>query len=456
MDPADDAYPEPVRLSGASRDGHLSIRGGSGGIGVQLEELTAGAEKLETLAGDLAAVEQEAGRILDQLCWADRQPPWSASGHIAAVRDGQWRVQASRAELHRISSQVRACMRDYQDAEWRANVGRTLGIAAMTETGLSWGTMAATGVPDRRVTENVIAMMQLAAPQVQAVNEHVPLVRDALMALVATFIPRQITLRKQEAVQVDLDTSPAGLLERLQEVEARGAGALEVLEVDNGGEKAYVVIVPGTQAAGRDAGGDNPFDEAGIVESMLYNSREVNEAVLAALDEAGAEKGAPVVAVGYSQGGIHAMNMAADPRVLEQYDVKYVLTAGSPVAGIKTREEVESLHLEHQADWVPGSDGAANPETRNRVTVSVDTPIAPGGDKGLGPGHRLGGYQDAARLVAASNDPSLVHSTAVLGAVLGAGGAATATRYSLTRAKGPSTTLAPPDPRAHERHLGGR
>ena len=456
MDLADETYPEPIRLSGASRDGHLSIRGGSGGIGVQLEELTAGAEKLEALAGDLAAVEQEAGRILDQLCWADRQPPWSASGHIAAVRAGQWRVQATRAELQRISSQVRACMRDYQDAEWRANVGRSLGIAAMTETGLSWGTMAATGVPDRRVTENVIAMLQLAAPQMQAVNHHAPLIRDSLMALVAGFIPRQITLRKQEAVQVDLDTSPAGLLARLQEVEARGAGAIEVLEVENGGERAYVVIVPGTQAAGRDAGGDNPFDEAGIVESMLYNSREVNEAVLAALDEAGAEKGASVVAVGYSQGGIHAMNMAADPRVLEQYDVTYVLTAGSPVAGITTREDVESLHLEHQADWVPGSDGAANPETRNRVTVSVDSPIEPGGDKGLGAGHRLGGYQDAARLVAASDDPSLVHSTAVLGGVLGAGGAATATRYSLTRAKGPSTTLVPPDPRSHERHLGGR
>ncbi|WP_314212839.1 hypothetical protein [Pseudarthrobacter equi] len=456
MDLADGAYPEPVRLTGASRDGHLSIRGGSGGIGVQLEELTAGAEKLEALASDLIVVEQEAGRILDQLCWADRQPPWSASGHIAAVRDGQWRVQASRAELQRISSQVRACMRDYQDAEWRANVGRSLGFAAMTETGLSWATMAATGVPDRRVTENVIAMMQLAAPQVQAVNEHAPLIRDALMALVATFIPRDITLRKQETVQVDLDTSPGGLLARLQEVEARGTGAIEVLEVDNGGETAYVVIVPGTQAAGKDAGGDNPFDEAGIVESMLYDSREVNEAVLAALGEAGAEKGAPVVAVGYSQGGIHAMNMAADPRVLAQYDVKYVLTAGSPVAGITTREDVESLHLEHQADWVPGSDGAPNPETRNRVTVSVDTPIEPGGDKGLGPGHRLSGYEDAARLVAASDDPSLVYSTAVLGGVLGAGGAATATRYSLTRAKAPSTTLAPPDPRSHERHLGGR
>ena len=41
-----------------------------------------------------------------------------------------------------------------------------------------------------------------------------------------------------------------------------------------------------------------------------------------------------MVAVGYSQGGIHAMNLAADELFLNEYDMKYVLTAGSPVGGI--------------------------------------------------------------------------------------------------------------------------
>ncbi|MEV7635099.1 hypothetical protein AB0N71_02860 [Pseudarthrobacter enclensis] len=456
MELTDPSGQEGIRLHGAARDGDLTIRGGIGGIGVQLDELTAGAEKLEALASGLTAVEREAGRVLDQLCWVDRQPPWSASGHIAAVRESQWRVQAGRAELQRISSQVRACIRDYQDAEWRSNVGRSRGITAMTQIGFSWGTMMDTGVPDRRVMENIIAMMQLSAPQVQAVNSSAPFIRDGVMALVAGFIPRPIGIQREETVAVELDASPAGLIARIRETEARGPRFIEVLEVDNGGGEAYVVVLPGTQAEGRKAGGDNPFDEAGILEAMLYNSEDMDQALLAALEQAGAEPGAPVVVAGYSQGGIHAMNFAADARVLQQYDVRYVLTAGSPVAGVRTDEDVESLHLEHQADWVPGADGAANPETANRVTVFTDTPPEAGGDKGLGPGHRLTGYEDAARKVAASEDPSLVHSTAALGGVLGAGGIARATRFSLSRAKAPSTTLQPSDPRFHERHLGGR
>lgn len=448
---------ERITLFGPSRDGSLTIRGGSTGIMVQLEELTAGAEKLDALAGDLVVVEQEAGRVLDQLCWVDRQPAWSSVPHLTAVRNGQWRVQAARAELQRISSQIRACLRDYQDAEWRANVGRFFGITSIEDFSTSLTDIAVSGVPDRRTTEIIIAMLGLSAPSVRAGIEQAPFVRDSLMLLVANFIPRPVSVRQEETVKLELDASPAGLLDRIRELDARGAGSVEVLEVDQGGgAKAYVVVLPGTQAAGLRAGGDNPFDEAGIGEAMLYGSEEVNRAVLDALAAAGAERGADVVAVGYSQGGIHAMNLASDPRVLKEYDVQYVLTAGSPVGGIVPPEDVSSLHLEHRADWVPGSDGAANPETRNRVTVSIDTPAAAGEDKGLGPGHSVDGYQNAAVKVSDSSDPALVHSTAVLAGVLGAGGTATATRFSLSRAKAPGTVLAAPDPRAHGRGLGGR
>jgi hypothetical protein len=163
------------------------------------------------------------------------------------------------------------------------------------------------------------------------------------------------------------------------------------------------------------------------------------------------------VAVGYSQGGIHTMNMAADPRFLEDYDLRYVLTAGSPVAGISPAPGVQSLHLEHREDWVPGTDGAPNPETKERVTVGLtQTPRALEGEGILGPGHTLDTYQDGARLVSASSDPSLAASTAALGAVLGAGGTATATRFSLSRTKAPASNLQAADNRRQERGYGGR
>ena len=83
-------------------------------------------------------------------------------------------------------------------------------------------------------------------------------------------------------------------------------------------------------------------------------------------------------------------------------------------------------------------------------------PRAVEGEGGLGTGHALTTYQDGARLVSASSDPSLVQSTAALGAVLGAGGTATATRFSLSRSKAPTPHLHPTDLRRTERGHGGR
>ena len=288
--------------------------------------------------------------------------------------------------------------------------------------------------------------------------EQNPWVRDAVFGLASGFRPRHIEVQREEEVEVEFDASPAGLLDRIQQIEARGSGFIEVLEVANGPETAYVVVIPGTQSAGIRAGGSNPFDEAGIAEGMFYSSSEVNAAILEALEAAGAKKGAPVVAVGYSQGGIHAMNLAADPSFLSTYDLRYVLTAGSPVAGITPGAGVSSLHLEHEADWVPGSDGAPNPDTRNRVTVTMTNPATTpeGEDPGLGPGHRLSGYEEAARQVGDSKDPSLVQSMAVLGSVLGAGGAATATRFSFSKAPPPPVRVDRRDPFSGRPQPGAR
>jgi hypothetical protein len=253
---------------------------------------------------------------------------------------------------------------------------------------------------------------------------------------------------RKETLPIEFDGSPDALLERTRIIDERGEGYIEVIEVENGGQKVYVVAVPGTQSGGGVMGGGNPFDEAGIFEGLGHSSAEINVAVRQALQDAGAEKGAPVVAVGYSQGGIHAMNLAADDLFRSEYNMKYVLTAGSPVGGIAAGPGVSTLHLEHRQDWVPGGDATPGPDTRDRVTVTLNQPVrTPEGEKaGLGPGHRLSNYQEGARLVAASEDPSLVASTAVLGGVLGAGGTATATRYALSRSKPPEPQAAPEPP----------
>lgn len=423
-------------MAGQAREGSLSISGGVGGISVQLEELTAGARKLDDFAAILGAVEAEMHRIWEDLGGYYDGPRHIGTAALSSVWDAKVSVQTARAGLQHIGGQIRACLRAYEAAEWWADVGRFTGYLSPAELLDMQSNIATTGVLDRRAMEWLVSQSGMEHAVLKQGMAEGP-AQANLVSLLAAFAPRPLELRREETVPVDLDSSPAGLLERIRAIDARGAGFIEVIEVDNGGQSSYVVVVPGTQAAGFHAGGSNPFDEAGIVEGLFHGSAEVNAGVLAALKAAGAEKGAPVVAVGYSQGGIHAMNLAADPRLLREYELQYVLTAGSPVAGIIPEAGISSLHLEHVTDGVPGTDGEPNPDTRDRVTVSMYNNLRAGEGGILGDGHALTNYQEGARLVPASTNPSLVHSTAVLAGILGTGGAATATRFSLSRQDAP-------------------
>lgn len=447
----------PLELEGPAVDGGLEIRGGVGGITFQLEELLLGAGRLDALADELASVEAEVHRIWRELGTYQNLSRPSGTEALLSVGDAQGSVQAVREELQEIGKQVRASKQDYEAAEAWAGFARGLagGLTSAETLGRQAVDLGLGFVPNREVTELVagpLAMVALLAVSPErffialgvdlAAGRHiaaaVPLLTGVLGRSARILQPRPVTVDRKESLPLEFDGSAAALLERARIIGERGEGYVEVIEVDNGGQKAYVVVIPGTQAGG-EMGGANPFDEAGIAEGLGHQSAEVNAALLEALRAAGAETGAPVVAVGYSQGGIHAMNLAANELFLNDYDMKYVLTAGSPVGGIVPAADVSSLHLEHRQDWVPGTDGAPNPDARHRVTVTLGSPAttADGGEFGIGPGHRLSNYTGGARLVAESDDPSLVASTAVLAGVLGAGGTATATRFALTRTKLP-------------------
>ncbi|WP_307079759.1 hypothetical protein [Arthrobacter pascens] len=438
-----------IQPTGPVEDGSLEIRGGVGGISFQLEELMGGAEKLDDLADELSAVEVEARRIWEDLCPYQNDPRSTGTEALISVGEAQRSVQAVRMELQRISRDVRASKRDYESAETLANVARRRGIPSNDDLLDQITDYSVTGW----VNGSAMELLTGSVPLAMAAR---PLIRSLAEGALPMLKPRPVTVDRKESTPIEFDTSPAGLLERVRMIEARGDGYIEILEVDDGGQRAYVVVIPGTQTGG-ELGGTNPFDEAGIAEGLAYGSSEVTTAVREALRAAGAEKGSAVVAVGYSQGGVHAMNLAADELFLDEYDVKYVLTAGSPVGGIIPAAGISTLHLEHRADWVPGSDGMPSPDTRNRVTVTMDNLVwtPPGEDPGIGPGHRLSNYKEGARLVAVSDDPSLVASTAVLGGALGAGGAATATRFALSRPKAPEPQR-PVDPRRDTRGPGGR
>lgn len=434
-------------LSGPARDGNLVISGGIGGIAFQLEELAAGAAKLDQLAFALGDIEKELHSIWDELCQFQNEPRSTGTTALAAVWAAKGSAAAVRMQLQAISGKVSDCRRDYETAEGLSRTLSSLGMPHLPADYEQHADFWRTGFLNRH------AMESLVAESVTAIGP----IKRFLEEILPGFAPKPLTVMQEESLGIELDASPAGLLERIRLVGERGNGYIEVIEVQHDQRTAYVVVIPGTQMEDADSG-TNPFDLGGIAEGLGGHSAGVNAAVLRALQAAGAEEGAQVVAAGYSQGGIHAMNFAADELVRSRYNVEYVLTAGSPISRITPPPDVTTLHLEHRTDWVPGSDGSPNADAGNQVTVTMvnNLYVKTGEDVGLGPGHRLGGYEEGARLVAASADPSLVQSTAVLGGVLGAGGAAKATRFSLSRTGRPIPVMTQRVPHTSGREHGGR
>ncbi|KIA71117.1 hypothetical protein ANMWB30_41670 [Arthrobacter sp. MWB30] len=403
-------------------DGILGIRGGVGGISFQLEELVRGADRLDDIVGQLMSIEEEARRVQDALTPYLSDSYDSGCLAIDAVAESRKDIGRLRQDLCDVSASVRASHRDYATTEALNTRLHLLGPGAMMFPDPGHFLR-----PGRDLTEDIFNLVITPGLEAEPV---VGLVLGS--PLLAAFQPRPVSVAKVSESVEDVQPSMAESLRRLEKVYARNDGEIEVIEFDNDGSSSWMVLIPGTQPH---TPSTNPLDIQGIGEAVGYGSEEVIPAVAQALHEAGAGAGDQVVAVGHSQGGVHAMNLGRDKAFLSEFDLKFVLTAGAPVGGIVPEPGINSLHLEHVQDWVPGTDGHMNPDTKERVTVTltdhVQTPE--GEDPGLGPGHDQENYAKGAELVSASGDPSLLASTAAFAGVVGVGGAAKITRFKLTR-----------------------
>ncbi|WP_051476744.1 hypothetical protein [Arthrobacter sp. Br18] len=194
--------------------------------------------------------------------------------------------------------------------------------------------------------------------------------------------PVRITPPQDVGTSVPFEGTVGSLITRIAAVEERGPGTFEVLRTAGLEGPVYIVVLPGTQGSGLEAG--NPFVDAGNAEAVLLDSRYVGPAVARALEDSGAQPGDRLMVAGYSQGGLHAMNLAADSGLAATYDVGLVVTVGSPT-GWEGSVRTEYLHLEHANDAVHGVDAAPNPDEQHRVTVNLAHPVPK-----LGEGPRLG------------------------------------------------------------------
>ncbi|MFD1212197.1 hypothetical protein ACFQ36_09100 [Arthrobacter sp. GCM10027362] len=460
-----------------------TVSGGLGGAAFQWEELEDAAARLEAIADRVEQIRGEAAEVERELLEGRLAPvPGWFAVRMAVL--GAWSAMAQGArQIRELSDSVRQALRVYAAAEQAVRSGLDAVDRSTSWLTVPLGALGNEGRPTRDGAGRVLNN----APEALAVLLGLPpafaamVLRDARHGRVGSLpVPGRLApvlvaaansagllrtapitvAQAGPAGAVSVAPTPAGLLARAAAAEQAGPGHIEVVEVRKDGRNSWVVALPGTQGSGGPAATANPFDETGIAEALAADSRFVAEAVSRALAEAGAAPGEPVILAGYSQGGIHAMNLARNREFLSRHHVQYVLTAGSPVGDRRAAPGVKSLHLEHRQDWVAGADGVPNPDGRDQVTVTltgrVETPA--GGAAGLGPGHNFGNYMSAARALELSPDPSVADTASIIAGTL-AGATARRQVFRLTRQPAvPDRTAAPPGPpRAAEaaRRSGG-
>lgn len=179
------------------------------------------------------------------------------------------------------------------------------------------------------------------------------------------------------ALHATLTETPLTLADNLARIgdlrSGSDVGQLEILRhdtmVDGQVQRSWSVIIRGTQKwLPLQA---NPQD-------MLTNLQEVGgevsasrTAVLTAMELAGIRADEPVEIIGHSQGGIVAAAIAVDQAVLRTYNVRGVVTAGSPTGTISKNTKVKTLNVQNLADPVPALDGTVAAGA-NQTTVFFD------------------------------------------------------------------------------------
>lgn len=195
---------------------------------------------------------------------------------------------------------------------------------------------------------------------------------------------------------------------------AYAPGHVRVDRLDGPRGTSWVVTIPPTQTWSL-AGHRSPFDAASNVHLMAGSPAASSRATTEAMASAGVRSGQPVMLVGYSQGGLTAVQVAADPAVRERFEVTSVLTAGAPTGGFEAPDGVHVLSLEHRQDLVVAADGVDNPDDPTWTTVRRDLLVGTGEDARVAAelpdrpwaAHHLTPYLGTAALVDGSSDESV-------------------------------------------------
>lgn len=421
----------------------IHVRGGARGLTVEYRELESVAGTLDQSAAQLSSLRTGCRDMYMLLCTTSPVHPSAREAADAVdlvLRD----LSRNKRDVEEAADDLRQAARNYLEAE--GGLAEGLAWLAGAPAGLEMWRRGGSGLPDR--VESELMVPPFNGFLIEKVMEQ--LAGRGFGEL------RPINVTRGQGGQVDIELrgTARALLERSKVLlDGPDRGVVEILTVQTGTRRVRVVTLPGTQDAGDVLVGPNPFDNYGNAEGRAEDSHFIADAVAESLRLAGASADDAVILVGYSQGGIHAVNVGARLGESGEFSVEMIVTAGAPAGDRSTPDGVSVLHFENYQDWVPGTDGTMNPDTPDRITVTGRKPApAEGSPGGLGPAHDLDLYLELAAEADASQDPSLRESLGSLAEIIPPASIATRGLFKFSRKPshppGPSATSRPaPAPR---------
>ncbi|KXA18580.1 hypothetical protein [Gardnerella vaginalis] len=133
------------------------------------------------------------------------------------------------------------------------------------------------------------------------------------------------------------------------------------------GRTSWLVTIPGTDGKPKSPFGWPQNAEVMSSSKSVRMNADSTRMVVEAMKRSGIKPNDNVVLVGHSQGGIVAAEIASD--YSKQYNIKHVVTAGSPIANHAIPEKTWVTSIEMEDELVPTLDGASNPSRNNWVTI---------------------------------------------------------------------------------------
>lgn len=212
----------------------------------------------------------------------------------------------------------------------------------------------------------------------------------------------------------------AGQLRTLREVNET-EGTFQIRETTGpDGAPIYNLYLPGTHSIRGPGDLDPSVQDMGTNFSGISGlDNAYQQAIREAMADYGIEPGDTINFVGHSQGGIVAARLAqefTDPDLPgDKYDVRQVVTAGSPVDDIELPDHVRMLSLVNEHDLVPRLDGTPYRDRSNHTTIVFSE------QKGsVGENHSLTGtYLARAEELGRSEDPAVRDALATVDEAMG-------------------------------------